>query len=813
MRISLNWIKQYLDVHETPEELSEILTSLGLEVEAVEKLGISPEKLQGVVVAEVVECWKHPNADRLSLTKVNPGSGPLLQVVCGAPNVRAGQKVLLAKEETTLHPMKGDPFTIRKGKIRGELSEGMLCAEDELGIGPSHDGILVLEDHWQPGTPAAEIFGNNGDVIYEIGLTPNRADATSHLGVARDLLAWFKVHRPYVRQLNDIPVSSLANATGTLNMEVKVHDHDLCPRYSGICLSGIEVKASPEWLQTRIRSMGLQPINNVVDVTNFVLYELGQPLHAFDYDEVTGRGIQVQTLAQGTQFTTLDSVERKLSEMDLMICDAQAKPLCMAGVFGGLHSGISDKTQNIFLESAHFNPSSVRKSSMSHNLRTQSAKCFEKGSDPNLCVFALERAVYLLQDTANAKVSSALVDVYPNKVEPAKIQFKATKAIELSGLKLDLEQFKTVLFALEMEVTDLQNGELMVFVPTNKPDVKRMADVVEEVSRVYGLDKIPLPDKIQLSFPKQLNGSYLLKREVANWLAASGLMEIMSFSMTRSSFCLQTGLWSTHELVYVNNTSNVHLDVMKPSLVLGGLETLQYNANRQQQDLALFEIGREYRKLNEQVSETEKLAIWLYGHSSPSHWISGKPTDFNFFGLKAYVEGILQFKKTVRLSLNTLNNDPLFEYGAAYASGDRLIARFGKLLPSLAGAYDLKKEVWYAEIDLSQLSHEVAAEELQFKEFSKLPMIHRDLAMVLADEIQFEQVVRIIRQNCGDALYDLRLFDIYENADQLGSGMKSYAISLTFEQQEKQMTGEEVDQTMNRLMSVCERELKAIIRR
>ena len=813
MHISLNWLKQYIDIQETPEELSGILTSLGLEVESMAYLGVPDEHLEGVVVGEVLECWKHPNADRLHLTKANAGNGQILQVVCGAPNVATGQKVLLALEGATLHPTQGEHFTIKKGKIRGETSEGMICAEDELGLGKSHDGIMVLDPSSVVGTPAAKAFPRESDVVFEIGLTPNRADATSHLGVAKDLLAWYRVHRSGDKKLQEIPKIGLNQTGGNLNIRVQVIDSTMCPRYSGICLSGITVKESPVWLQNRIRSMGLQPINNVVDVTNFVLYELGQPLHAFDYDAIAGHEIVVQTLPAGTAFIGLDGLERKLRGEDLMICDGNHQPLCMAGVFGGLNSGISEKTRNIFLESAHFNATRVRASSMGHNLRTQSARCFEKGSDPNLTVEALERAVYLLQEVANANIDSELTDLYPHKIEPAQVRMNVEQSIHLSGLELGHEAWKNVLFAMDMEVRDTQDGYLDVFVPTNKPDVHRPADVVEEVSRVYGLDSIPTPEKLQLSFPKHLKTVYPLKRELAQWLSANGLHEIMSLSMTRSTLCIQSGLWTADDLVYINNTSNVHLDVMKPAVCLGGLEAIQHNSNRQQQDLAFFEIARQYQKHPDGWAESEKLGIWLYGNLMGKHWGQEKDKPADFFQLKSFVEGLFAFKKLNNLEGQKLQNDALFEYGMAFLGGGKALGKFGKLKGTLGNLYDLKKEIWYAEVDLATMMDQLQGVHRHYQDFSKLPMIKRDLALVLDTKVQYVEIDRLTKSTCGNILREIQLFDVYENAEQLGPEKKSYAISLTFEQPDRQMTGEEMEGMIQRLIGFYETQLGAIIRR
>ncbi|MBK8956402.1 MAG: phenylalanine--tRNA ligase subunit beta [Saprospiraceae bacterium] len=813
MRISFDWLKQYIDIQESAEEVSQILTSLGLEVEALEKLGVPDEHLEGVVVGEVLECLKHPNADRLKLTKVDAGNGQILQVVCGAPNVATGQKVLLALEGATLHPTQGESFTIKKGKIRGEVSEGMICAEDELGLGQSHDGILILDPMSIVGTPAAQVVKRNHDVIFEIGLTPNRADATSHLGVAKDLLAWYRVHRDAGKKLKVWELKEIKNAKGSLNIKVTVEDPALCPRYSGICLSNITVQDSPEWLQQRIKSMGLQPINNVVDLTNFIMYEMGQPLHAFDYDQIQHHEIVVKNLPEGTAFKTLDEVERKLRAADLMICDGNDQPLCMAGVFGGIGSGVSEKTERIFIESAHFDASTVRRASMAHNLRTQSARCFEKGSDPNDTLFALERAAFLLKEICGAVVDSSLIDLYPQLIPPAEILLDTNQAIQLSGLNLDKDALKKVLFALEMELTDTQDGNLRVFVPTNKPDVKRAADLVEEICRVYGLDSIPVPETLKISFPKILKNNYFLKKKISEWLSHTGLHEIMSLSLVRSAQCIKTGIWKEEDLVFINNTSNIHLDVMKPSICLGGLEVLQYNVNRQQTDLGVFEMGKQYIRKDGTILEDDLMGVWLYGMKDEPHWNSGKPVTQDFFSLKAVFQGLFGYLNVRSFQISEIEDNSLFGFGLHYSFNGQSLAKFGRLNTDLSHSFDLKKEVWYGEVYLNAVREVLELKSGSYVDFSKFPLITRDLALVVDQKIKFEAIEKKAKDTCGVLLKEIQLFDIYRNEEQLGPGKKSMAISLTFEQQERQMTGEEIDKLMQNLIAEYEQRLGALIRR
>ncbi len=813
MRISLDWLKQYIELPDPPDKISDILTSLGLEVEHVEETGSIPGGLKGVVVAEVLECWKHPNADRLHITKVRSGQTSDLQVVCGAPNVAAGQKVLLATQGTTLYPLHGEAFTIKKGKIRGESSEGMLCAEDELGLGADHAGIMVLPQDAVVGTPAADYLQLKADVLFEIGLTPNRADATSHLGVARDLLAWYRVHRDKTKQLM-LPIkANLQQAGGTLEMQVELRDSQACPRYSGISMEGIVVAESPEWLKSRIKAMGMNPVNNIVDIGNFIMFELGQPLHVFDYDRIAGQKIIVQTLPEGTRFKTLDELERTMRASDLMICDGNEKPVCLAGIFGGMDSGISQQTTRIFIESAHFKASAVRQSSMYHLLRTQSARCFEKGSDPNMTVYALERAVHLIQTVCpDAKVASPLIDQYPVPVDAYEIELDISHAIQLSGLELSKEQLKEVFFALDMEVQDLQNGVLKLYVPTNKPDVRRAADVVEELCRVYGYDKIPVPENVRISFPKASQTGYVLKSKLSNWLAANGLCEMMNLSLVRSESCLKTGLWTEDQLVYIHNTSNIQLDAMRPALFPGGLESLQFNINRQQHDLKMFETGKVFVREGSEVLEKSMLGIWLYGSIHGMHW-KEKDQAQDFFQLKALTDALIQLTNIRTYETSALTEDRLFEYGIQYLVDGRPIIRAGQLRKQITSPFDLKKEVWYGELDVDAVVELLLEKPVTYKEISRFPQVKRDLALVIDQHMQFDQLKSIAQIHSAPYLRDIQLFDIYENPEQLGPGKKSYALSFTFERLDRQFTGEELEDLMQGLIRTYEKEAGAFVRK
>ncbi len=812
MRISLNWLKEIIELKDSPEKISEILSSLGLEVEGMESIESIKGGLKGVIVGEVIECDKHPNADKLSLTKVNIGDNKILQIVCGAPNVAKGQKVLVATEGTTLHPIEGDAFTIKKGKIRGEESQGMICADDELGIGRDHSGIKILSPDTIVGQAGADVLNLESDIIFEIGLTPNRADATNHIGVAADLAAWYKVHQNEDLHIKDADKLSL-NKTNQEVSKVILDDQLKCPRYSGVCFTNIKVGPSPEWLQKKILAMDQKPVNNVVDITNLIMFETGQPLHAFDLDKVAGKTFWIKSLTEGTAFTTLDGVERKLRAEDLMICDGDGHPMCIAGVLGGKNSGVSDDTTSIFLESAHFQANTIRKSSTKHNIRSQAARSFEKGSDPNICVLALERAAFLLKDICGADQSSALIDIYPNPINPSPIELDLQYVNKLSGLNLNKDTLSTVLLALKMTIQDHQNGKMTVFVPTNKPDVTRPADIVEEISRVYGLDNIPLPDKFTFAMPKASISGYALRKKLSESLVAKGLNEIVNLSLTSSKTCLQTKLWEESSFIYIHNTSNSHLDIMKPNLVIGGLESIQYNVNRQNTDLAFFEIAKEFYKKGEQIIETSKLGIWITGLNNPNHWTSTKDNATDFYSIKSLVLSIFKDLKIEKLKVNEEDNSSIFEFGLNWSQGSKKMAACGLLKSSLLKAYDLKKQVWYAEIELELLKDRLNQKAKKFEEYTKFPIVKRDLALIIDKKIAFDELKQIAISTCGKNLAEVNVFDVFEDEKKLGEGKKSYALNFSFESLDKSLVAEEIDQIMSKLIQIYESKVSAIIRR
>ena len=812
MRISYNWLKEFIDITDPAEKVSEILSSLGLEVEGMETVDSIQGGLKGIVVGEVVECVKHPNADKLSLTKVNIGSESLLQIVCGAPNVAQGQKVLVATEGAKLYPTVGEPFVIKKGKIRGEESQGMICADDELGLGHDHSGIRILDPLTPIGISGAKALQLESDLVFEIGLTPNRADATNHIGVAKDLAAWYRVHENKQLEFHYGSSKSL-NSSDNVQVNIEIKNSVKSPRYTGVCFTNINIGPSPDWLQKKLIAMDQKPINNVVDITNLIMYEMGQPLHAFDLDKVNGKGFVVQTLAEGTPFTTLDHVERKLRAEDLMICDTNGAPLCIAGVLGGLDSGVSETTKTIFLESAHFQASTVRKSSTKHNIRSQAARSFEKGSDPNSCIKALERAAALLEEICGATQASKLYDFYPQSIDPCQIEVQVEDVKKLSGLNINRETLKEVLLALDMKVIDHQDDRFTVFVPTNKPDVTRFADVVEEISRVYGLDHIPLPEKFNFAMPKSVSSIYSLRKKISQSLVAKGCNEIVSLSLSSSKQCIQSNLWKEENLIYIHNTSNSHLDIMKPSILLGGLEAIQYNTNRQNTDLKLFEIGKEFTRNNEMISESTKMGIWLTGLTQANHWTNTKDQSSDFHTIKSYVESIFSELKFEKLKVIEIENQNIYSYGLSWTQGQKIIAQCGAVHPSVLKAFDLKKAVWFAEFDLEIINARINSKLKKFEEFTKFPVIRRDLAVVIPKSVSFDSLKQIASKSCGKNLVDVNVFDVFEDEKKLGEGKKSYALNFTFESLEKSLNSEEIDKIMNKLIENYESQIEAIIRR
>ncbi|TAK47767.1 MAG: phenylalanine--tRNA ligase subunit beta [Saprospiraceae bacterium] len=817
MTISLNWLKDYIDLPLPAQEISDLLTNLGLEVEGMEETESIKGGLEGVLVGHVVETWKHPNAGKLTLTKVDVGSGEPLQIVCGAPNVAAGQKVLVATAGTTLYPIEGEPVKLKKGNIRGEVSEGMICAEDELGVGTNHSGIMVLPEDTPVGTSGRDYFNIEKEVIYEIGLTPNRSDATCHLGVARDLAAALKVqlHLPGEVKIPSVDNFKVDNAS--LPVKVIVENTEACPHYAGVSIKGVTIGESPEWLKKRLLSIGVRPISNIVDITNFILHELGQPLHAFDLDEITGRTIRVKTLPQGTKFTTLDEQERSLSGHDLMICDGNSNGLCIGGVFGGIKSGVKETTKNIFLESAHFNAGWIRRTSTRHDLRTSAAKVFEKGSDPNICVYALKRAAAMMVELAGGQIASEVVDVYPNPIAPAKVEVAYEYVNRLIGTNIPHSQIREILLALGMEIVAGNDATFTVAVPTNKADVTRPADVVEEILRVYGLGNVPVPTQIRSSM---VRNEYPLPGDVRNatgdYLAANGFCEMMALSLSQSAYYKDALPGENAGLVFVNNTSNVQLDIMRHTMLFSGLEAIVQNQNRQQAGLKLFEFGKTYHKQTDggadKYIEDQHLSLFITGQRWPESWRNTANTAADFFTLKAFVDNVLH-----RLGISgfqeTIIYDDVFAFGKMYHRGPQTLATFGKVQPKICKMTGIKGEAFYADMNWDLLLDAQKHSSISLVELNRFPTVRRDLALVVGKSVKFADLAALAKKVGKKFLKEINLFDVFEDESKLGTGKKSYALSFTFEDTARTLQDIEIEEVMSQLIGAYETKLEAVVRR
>ena len=832
MKISLQWLGDYVDLPVSAEETAEILTNIGLEVEGTTSVERVRGGLRGLLIGQVVECERHPNADKLSLTRVRVSeAGEPLHIVCGAPNVAKGQKVVVATEGTRLYPTEGEPFVIKKGKIRGEVSEGMICAEDEIGLGASHAGIMVLAEDAPVGAAYADYVGMQSDTVWDINLTPNRSDAHCHLGVAFDLAAAVQVQKsanaPFTRP-DVTPFDQLAKARKTeLPISVEVADAEQCARYAGVVVGNLTVAPSPEWLQQRLRSIGLSPINNIVDVTNFVLHELGQPLHAFDYEKIAGNAIRVQTLPQDVPFTTLDGQVRKLHSEDLMICDGTGAPMCIAGVFGGKESGVTEATKTVFLESAFFHPTQVRRTSLRHQLRTDAAARFEKTVDIEQVVYALKRAALLLVEIAGGEIMSALVDKYPQPAARKQVQLSYAYVDKLIGVSIERSEIQRILSALDMEILRETSEGVLVSVPTNKTDVTRPADVVEEILRIYGYNRVPTPSTLSsvLAFAPKPN-PVAVQNNVADMLAARGFLEMMATSMTRSQYFVdgKCGI-RPEQLVYVNNTSNQHLDLMRPSMLYSGLEAIAHNQNRQNPNLRLYEFGKIYQQTPNseagkptKYSEEKRLSVFLTGEYNSTHWLQNPAQATNFFHLKNTVDTVFAKLGIDTSSLQTQivepqNEDPIFAYALRLMRGKQCIAQFGRVQPAHSHALDIRQAVFFADLNWDSLMQMIQKQKIQYQPLPKYPAVRRDLAIVLDTQTQFAQVAQIATQRAKKWLRSLSLFDVFADADKIGEGKKSYAISLVFQDNEKTLRDEDIEQVMQQITQALEQQLAASIRR
>lgn len=799
MKISYKWLKEFINTEKTPEEISKILTNVGLEVESLEKVQTIPGGLEGLVIGYVKDCVQHPNADRLRVTKVDVGAGEELQIVCGAPNVAAGQKVVVAVVGTTVHPLTGEPFKINKSKIRGEVSEGMICAEDEIGLGESHAGIMVLNGDATVGTLAKEYFKIEDDFVFEIGLTPNRADAASHLGVARDLAAFER------SSVNTPDVSSFKVNNRNLEIEVLVEDAEACPRYSGLTISGITVKDSPEWLKDKLNVIGVRPINNIVDVTNYVLHELGQPLHAFDADAITGGQVVVKKASEGSSFTTLDEAERKLSSEDLMICNAQ-EPMCLAGVFGGSKSGVTGSTTRIFLESAYFNSVSVRKTSKRHGLKTDASFRFERGTDPEITVTALKRAALLIQEVAGGEISSEISDFYPAPVAPFTVEVSYANIERLIGQHIPHEEIKFILEGLKINIESESEDGLVLKVPTYKVDVTREVDVIEEILRLYGYNNIEIPTQVRASLNYAAKpDKEVVQNQIADLLTANGFYEILSNSLTKAAYSR-----NPEQAVQILNPLSSDLDVMRQSLLFSGLEALAYNQNRRNADLKFYEFGKVYRTEGEAYRENSRLAVFLTGTTMPEQW-NHKGQNTGFYNLKAVVDGILN-----RLKVNGLNTEetsnPDLAYGLQYKKGEKVLVEFGSVSKGALKLADVGSEVFYADFDWDLIMKAIRNNKITYQEVSKFPAVRRDLSLLLDQDVTFGRLKQIAQKTERNLLKEVQVFDVYQG-NKLPEGKKSYALSFVLQDVEKTLTDKQIDAIMQKLMLNFEKEAGAEVRK
>ncbi len=813
MKISYNWLKRYLCIDLSPERIAEILTGIGLEVEALEVYESVKGGLNNMVVGHVVDCVKHPNADKLWLTKVDVGNGSLLEIVCGAPNVAKGQKVPVALVGAKIY--KGnDSFVIKETTIRGIRSQGMICAEDEIGLGTSHDGILVLDDSLKPGTPLKQIFSVYEDVIFEIGLTPNRIDAASHYGVARDLAAYLQHESPVI--LEKPVLKQIEQATESLPIEIIVENNEACPRYTGLVIRDVEVKDSPEWIKNYLLAIGQRPINNVVDITNFVLHEMGHPLHAFDYEKIKGQKVVVRTFPEGTPFVTLDGVERKLSDEDLMIANAE-EPMCMAGIFGGAESGVSSFTRHIFLESAYFNPVWIRKSARRHGLSTDSSFRFERGADINQTIYALTRAANLIVKICGGKVASPIIDVYPQKIQPVTIELEYTFVDEVIGKTIPKKIIKEILHSLEITILAEKEKSLLLEIPTYRVDVTRPIDVVEEILRIYGFNSVEISEKFNSSINySDKNRQEEWQNSIADFLVANGFYEIMTNSLTKRSYYEDNDEYPLHNCVHIMNPLSQDLSVLRQNLLYSGLEAVVYNINRQQSDLKLFEFGNCYilpepskNEKTEHYYEEKKLALFVTGHVSPQSWVEIQRHSTYYF-LKRWVDGIF---KRLNIKVNAISDvqSSHYEYGLCYFNSNTLLAKFGKLSNKLLQRFQIKQDVYYAEINWNTLVRIASKQGLYFSELPKFPAVRRDLAMILDAGTAYWQLEQIAYKTCGSILKEVNLFDVYEG-ENIGAGKKSYALSFILQSNEKTLTDVEINDIMQQLMEAYTKEVGAVIR-
>ena len=820
MNISYNWLKEYVDFTLTPDEVAAALTSIGLETGSVEEVQTIKGGLEGIVIGEVLTCEPHPNSDHMHVTTVNLGEGDPVQIVCGAANVAAGQKVVVATLGTKLYD--GDEcFTIKKSKLRGVESNGMICAEDEIGIGTSHEGIIVLPADAVPGTLAKDYYNIKSDYVLEVDITPNRADACSHYGVARDLYAYLKQngHETSLRRPSD---EAFAVDNNEFPIAIEVKSTQACPRYAGVTVKGVTVKESPEWLKDKLNTIGLRPINNIVDITNYILHAYGQPLHCFDADKVKGGKVVVQTLAEGTPFVTLDGVERKLNENDLMICNAE-EAMCLAGVFGGLESGTTEETKNVFIESAYFNPTSIRKSARRHGLNTDASFRFERGIDPNITIYALKQAALLIKELAGGTVSMDIVDVYPAPIADFKVELKYDYVNSLIGKEIPAETVKSIVTSLEMKIESETAEGITLSIPPYRVDVQRPCDVVEDILRIYGYNnvEIPLALKSSLTTKNKEDRSHRLQQLVAEQLVGCGFNEILNNSLTKAAYYDGNETYRPENLVNLMNPLSNDLNVMRQTLLFGGLESIAHNANRKSADLRFFEYGNCYyynkeKKDAEKVlacySEDYHLGLWLTGKRVSGSWAHADE-ESSVYELKAYVENIF-----ARLGLNMHSivvgnlTDGIYSAALSYNTrGGKLLATVGIVSKKITKAFDIDNEVYYADINWKNVLQAIKSVKVNYTELSKFPSVKRDLALLLDKSVQFADIERIAYECERKLLKAVELFDVYEGKN-LEPGKKSYAISFILQDEEKTLNDKQIDKIMSKLIASYEKQLGAKLR-
>ena len=821
MNISYNWLKEYADFNLTPEELGAALTSIGLETGGIEEVESIRGGLRGIVIGKVLTCEEHPNSDHLHITTVDLGNGEPTQIVCGAPNVAAGQTVVVATVGTVLYD--GDQeFQIKKSKIRGVESFGMICAEDEIGIGKSHDGIIVLNEEVKPGTPAAEYYNLTSDYVLEVDLTPNRIDAASHYGVARDLCAWLSQNKKTATpQRPSVDAFSIDRQDGAI--EVVVENTEACPRYAGVTIRNVKVTESPQWLKDRLTAIGQRPINSIVDITNYLLHAMGQPLHCFDLDKVKGDKIVVRNCAEGTQFTTLDEVERKLNNADLMICNAE-EPMCMAGVFGGLDSGVTEGTTSIFLESAYFNPTTVRKTARRHGLNTDSSFRFERGVDPSNTIYVLKLAALMVKEIAGGEICGEIVDIYPNEIKPFPVTLSYEYLNNLIGKEIPTETVDNILRSLEIEIKDRRDGEIDLEVPTYRVDVQRPCDVVEDVLRIYGYNNIEFDNTLHatLSYKTFTDSANDLRELISNQLTAVGFNEILNNSLTAESYYEGLTQYPAANCVKLLNPLSNDLNVMRQTLLFGGLESLSHNINRRSSDLMMYEFGNVYHFNPEAestveaplapYSENEKLALWLTGNIRQGNWARSEEAA-TIYDLKAIVGNIF-----ARLGISTRElalsegNEEIYSASLSIATrAGKQLGSMGIVAKAILKKADIKQEVLFAELDWNAIVKLAVKKKVTFAPLPKTQPVKRDLALLIDKAVTMAQIEAVVRESERKLLKDVTLFDVYEGKN-LPEGKKSYAIAMTIQDDEKTLQDKQIEAVMNKIITNLEKRLGASLR-